>query len=78
MGREDGLSERCLMQPCLELAKRIPLLGCVRWHGLSRGPYECSEAKLHPQVLRVPSDDESRDDGLIPTWRSAEEIDVPP
>jgi hypothetical protein len=42
---------------------------------LSGGPYDRPEGKLRPQAIRVPSHDECRNDGLVPTGRSAEEID---
>ena len=41
------------MQPCLNLAKRIPVLGSGGRHGLSGGPYDRPERKLDPQALRV-------------------------
>src|SRR5215831_1771848 len=72
---KNRISERCLMQPRLDLTKRIPPLGCVRWCGLSRGSYDRCERKLNPQMLRMPPHDECRDDGLITTGRGAEEID---
>jgi hypothetical protein len=42
---------------------------------MSRGPYECSEGKLDPRALRMPTHYECRDDGLIPTGRGAEKVD---
>jgi hypothetical protein len=42
---------------------------------LSRSPDERGESKLDPQALRVPPDDECRNDRLVPTGRCAEEID---
>jgi hypothetical protein len=56
IGRENGIPERCLMQSCLDLAKRIPALGCIRWHGLRRSRYESPKGKLDPQALWVPPD----------------------
>ena len=75
IGGEDGISEGCLMQPGLDFTKRISTLGGVRWHSLSRGSYDHPKGKLDPEVLGMPPYDECRDDGLIPTGRSAEEID---
>jgi hypothetical protein len=63
------------MQPRLHLPKRIPPLGCLSGHSLSRGPYDRPKGKLNPQMLGMPPHDECRDDGLIPTGRSSEEID---
>jgi hypothetical protein len=48
VSREHRISEWYLMQPLLDLVKRISTLGCVGWHCLSRGPYQRSERKLDP------------------------------
>lgn len=59
----------------LDLAKRIPALepsGGTAW---AEAPTECSERQLGPQALRTPANDKCRNDGLITTGRSAEEID---
>ena len=50
IGRMHRIPERCLMQPRLHLAKRIPAFGCIRWHGLGRRPYE-RKGNLDPYAL---------------------------
>src|SRR5262249_43818364 len=77
VGGEYGVLERCLMQPRLDLSKRIPTFGRIRRHGLSRSSYNRPESSLNPQTLGVPSHYERRDDRLIPARRRAEEIDNP-
>jgi hypothetical protein len=46
VGGEDCISKRCLMQPGLNLAKRISTFGCVRWQCLGQGPHKRSKRKL--------------------------------